>query len=313
MRFYIAFFMFMSSFFCFSQEVPKVFLAEATNSFPHVRDVAISPNGHEVMFTAQSVMGNLSAIVTSKKVNNTWTKAEVVSFSGQFFDLEPFYSHDGLTLYFVSSRALDPTDLEPKDFDIWYVERPTLKDAWSEPKNMGSPINTEHGEFYPSIADNGNFYFTRDNTELKTKDDIYVSAFINNRYETPKKLGDVINSEGYEYNAFIAPDESYLLFGSYNRTDGFGSGDLYISFKTDEGWTIAKNLGNTINSDKMDYCPFVDTKTNTLYFTSKRDQTNILQEKPLTTEEFITELNKAGNGSSSLYQVSIDDLLSKQE
>lgn len=59
----------------------------------------------------------------------------------------------------------------------------------------------------------------------------------------------------------------------------------------------------------MGYCPFVDTKTNTLYFTSKRDHTKVQQEKPLTTKEFITELNKTDNGSNRMYQVSIDELL----
>jgi len=293
----------------FCQSNLKPFLAELTTKFPNVRDLAISPNGNEVMFTAQSVMGNLSAIVISKKTNNSWSTPEVASFSGQFFDLEPFYSSDGLKVYFVSTRPLFNDTLEPKDFDIWFVERLSLDSNWSEPKNMGSPINTKHGEFYPSIANNGNFYFNRDNPELKTKDDIYVSEFKDDMYQIPKKLPVSINSEGYEYNAFIAPDESYLIFGSYNRKDGFGSGDLYMSIKTDEGWTVARNLGDNINSDKMDYCPFVDTKTNTLYFTSKRDNTKVQQEKRLTTEELITELNKADNGSSSLYKISIDELL----
>jgi len=297
----------------FSQSNPEPFLAELTTEFPNVRDLAISPNGNEVMFTAQSVMGNLSTIITSKKVNNNnWTTPAIVSFSGQFFDLEPFYSSDGLKVYFVSTRPLSNDALEPKDFDIWFVERISLDSNWSEAKNMGPPINTKHGEFYPSITNNGNFYFTRDNPEFKTKDDIYVSIFKNDAYQTPKKLGNAINTEGYEYNAFISPDESYLLFGSYNRKDGFGSGDLYISFKTEDQWTVAKNLGDIINSDKMDYCPFVDTKTNTLYFTSKRDNTKVQQEKPLTTEEFITELNKVDNGSSSLYRVFIDELFNKR-
>lgn len=297
------------TFLCFTQVSPKPFLSDITNSFPNVRDLAVSPNGNEVLFTAQSVMGNLSAIVFSKRINNTWTKPKVLPFSGQFFDLEPFFSSDGLTLYFVSTRPITNESLVPKDFDIWYVKRNTIKDAWSEPINIGSPINTIHDEFYPSIAKNGNCYFTRDNPDLKTKDDIYVSKFKDNRYETPKKLSNTINTDGYEYNAFIAPDESYIIFGSYNRKDGFGSGDLYISFLTENGWTSTENLGDTINSEKMDYCPFVDTKTNTLYFTSKRDNTKIQHEKPLTTEEFLTELNKENNGSSRLYQVSIDKLL----
>jgi len=293
----------------FSQETPELFLAELTKQFPNVRDFTLSPNGNEILFTAQSVMGNLSAIVSVKKENNSWSQPEIASFSGMHFDLEPYFASNGLTLYFVSSRPLNQTQTEQKDFDIWFVERTTLNAAWSEPKNMGSSINTEHGEFYPSIANNGNFYFTRDNPDLKTKDDIYVSELINNNYEVPNKLSDSINSEGYEYNAFIAPDESYIIFGSYNRKDGFGSGDLYISFQTEDGWTPAENLGANINSNKMDYCPFVDTKTNTLYFTSKRDHTKVQQEKALTTEEFISELHKANNGSSRLYQVSIDALL----
>jgi hypothetical protein len=293
----------------FSQKTPELFLADITNDFPNVRDFTMSPNGNELMFTAQSIMGNLSAIVSSKKINNSWSNPEVVSFSGQFFDLEPFYSNNGLKLYFVSSRALDSSDLKPKDFDIWFVERENLNSNWSEPKNVGSPINTKYDEFYPSVANNGNFYFTRDQPEQNTKDDIYVSEFKNSAYQTPKKLSLAINTEGYEYNAFIAPDESYLLFGSYNRKDGFGSGDLYISFKTDENWSLAENLGANINSDKMDYCPFVDIQTNTLYFTSKRDYTKVLQENPLTTKEFIMELNKADNGSSRLYRVSINEQL----
>ena len=72
-----------------------------------------------------------------------------------------------------------------------------------------------------------------------------------------------------------APDESYIIFTAYQREDGFGSGDLYMSIKDSDGiWAKAKNLGAEINSNKMDYCPYVDTKTNTLYFTSKRSEIN---------------------------------------
>lgn len=57
----------------FSQVSPEPFLEEITNTFPNVRDLALSPDGNEILFTAKSVMGNLSAIVTSKKVNNSWS------------------------------------------------------------------------------------------------------------------------------------------------------------------------------------------------------------------------------------------------
>ncbi|WP_341217145.1 hypothetical protein [uncultured Wocania sp.] len=293
-------------FFGFSQQTITPFLEDIVKQFPNVRDIAIAPNGNEIMFSAQSVMGSTSVIITITKESGEWSNPKVASFSGQFFDLEPFFSHDGLKLYFVSTRPLDHSNNTPKDFDIWFVERHDLKSNWSKPINMGSPINTEHGEFYPSIAKNGNFYFTRDNPKLKQKDDIYMSVSINGKLSEPKVLSGAINSEGYEYNAFIAPDESYLIYGCYNRKDSFGSGDLYISYNTIEGWTKAKNLGDKINSTKMDYCPFVDVKTNTLYFTSKLDNTKTKFEKPQSFEDLLDEFNKYDNGLSRLYKVTFN-------
>ncbi len=295
-------------FLSFSQQSVTPFLEDIVKQFPNVRDIAIAPNGDEIMFSAQSVMGNVSAIITVIKENDKWSSPRIASFSGQFFDLEPFFSHDGLKLYFVSTRPLNSLTNKPKDFDIWFVKRDHLKSNWSEPINMGSPINTEDGEFYPSISSNGNFYFTRDNPELKRKDDIYVSKNINGSLTEPIVLPDAINSEGYEYNSFIAPDESYLIYGCYNRKDGLGSGDLYISYNTENGWTQAINLGDKINSTKMDYCPFVDVKTNTLYFTSKLDNTKTNFERALSINELLNEFNKYDNGASKLYQVSLKSI-----
>ena len=60
----------------------------------------------------------------------------------------------------------------------------------------------------------------------------------------PKKLPPSINSDQYQSHAFIAPEESYLLFSSYERKAGFGKADLYISFNKDDGtWTPSKNMG----------------------------------------------------------------------
>lgn len=303
----IKFFFLLTVSICFSQEKPMPVLEDLGHLFPNVRDIAISPNGNEIFFTAQSVMGNLSAIMVAKKEGEKWNVIEVAPFSGKYFDLEPFFSHDGLKLYFVSTRPLDQTSTEPKDFDIWFVERNTLDDEWSIPKNMGRPINTEYGEFYPSIASNGNFYFTRDNTTLNRKDDIYVSVNSNGIYKEPQVLPNTINTESYEYNAFIAPDESYLLFGGYNRKDGLGSGDIYISYNTKKGWTQAKNLGDKLNSNKMDYCPFVHNGL--LYFTSKRDSTKVIVDKPYTSKKLIEEFRKHENGSSRLYVAPLKSIL----
>ena len=80
-------------------------------------------------------------------------------------------------LYFTSNRPLNPTDNTPKDYDIWWLEKKGKE--WVGPYNMGPVINSDKDEFYPSLANNGNLYFTRDNGE--TKDDIFVSLFKNGK------------------------------------------------------------------------------------------------------------------------------------
>lgn len=304
------------SFFGYSQSsTPLVtpYLESIVQQFPNVRDIALSPAHDEVLFSAQSFMSDISVLMSTKKINDEWLEPKVASFSGVFFDLEPFFSADGLALYFASNRPLDATSKKTKDFDIWVVTRKTTSDVWSEPINIGAPVNTAMDEFYPVITDSKNIYFTLDNPELNQKDNIYMSEYIDGVYQQPKQLSKSINSDGYEFNAFVSPDESLLIYTRYNSDDGFGSGDLYISLKMKDGtWSASENMGSTINSNKMEYCPFVDMTTKTLYFTSKRN--NLELKAGLSETEHLKDLfNSYENGLSRLYQVNIDAFISRPD
>lgn len=287
------------------------FFEDIIVQFPNARDVALTEN--EVIFSAQSVMGDVSALVYLKKNNGVWSSPQVLSFSGQYFDIEPFFSRDRLTLYFASNRPLKESSLEPKDFDIWFVNRTSIDSKWSDAQNLGAPVNSEMDEFYPVITDSKNIYFTLDNKALKQKDDIYVSEYKNGNYTTPKPLENSINSEGYEFNAFISPDESFLIYTCYGRKDGYGSGDLYISYKDRDSneWSVAKNMSELVNSNKMDYCPFVDVNTNILYFTSKRIDSQQHLDSKMDIEDLKNAFNKYQNGASRLYQIKLQDLKTK--
>jgi len=275
------------------------------DDFDKIRDFTMDTDGKESYFTIQSPNEEVSVIAKSIKIDGVWVKPKIASFSGKYKDLEPFLSPDGLRLYFVSNRPLDNASSHPKDFDIWYVQRNSSKSNWSAPINLGAPINTEHNEFYPAVALNGNMYYTCDCPGALGRDDIFFSSYQNQSYSAPVSLGTGINTDGFEYNAFIAPDESYLIFGGYNREDGRGSGDLYISFKEKDGdWGKATPLPAPINSKYMDYCPFVDPKNDVLYFTSRRSQ------EPGTTmvsmEVLLDYLNSYENGGSRLYKTQFD-------
>lgn len=295
-----------------SDHSPQPFLPDIISQFPNVRDLAISPQENDLYFTAQSYMGELSALIHCTNKNGVWSKPEIAPFSGKYQDLEPFFAPDGLRLYFASNRPTDPQSTEAKDFDIWYIERKDINSPWSAPINIGEPINTEGNEFYPSVSKFNTLYFTNDGIKSTGKDDIFMSKLVNGKYEAPLPVADSVNSIGYEFNGFISPDESFLLYTCYNKKGGYGSGDLYISYNKGNGeWTSPLNLGNQINSTMMDYCPFVNVHTGVLYFTSKRSSVLKQSEKTFDTKEFLKEANKYENGLSRIYQVNISSFLKK--
>ncbi len=279
-------------------------MSELFAQFPNVRDLAIAPGGTEIYFTVETYRKEFCALACVKKQGKEWSKPFILPFSGKYRDLEPFLSADGLKLYFSSARPVSDTATKPKDVDVWYVTRQAMDAGWSSPVNMGAAINTGKDEYYPCVTKSGNLYFTRFPEDASRKEDIFVSKFSGGHYEKAVALNDSINSVKYEYNAFIAPDESYIIFTSYGRADDMGGSDLYISVKNSEGeWTAAQHMG-AINSPKIDYCPFVDPSTNILYFTSERSDVKTFH----TTQQQIDVFTRSTgpNGLGRIYYVAFD-------
>ncbi|SIR17977.1 TolB family protein [Maribacter ulvicola] len=274
------------------------------DQFYNVRDFCISNNGDEAFFTIQSPNGKISQLATIRKENSQWLAPELLTFSDSYMYLEPFLSKDGNRLYFVSDRPLDDSLDKKKDFDIWYIDRDNKNEKWSECKNIGKPINSDLDEFYPTISDNNNLYFTMDAPGGFGKDDIYFCKWEDGKYLAPVLLGENINSDGYEFNAFISKKEDFILYTKYAQEDGQGSGDLYISKKDLNGeWGKSTNLGTPVNTKFMEYCPFYDEKNQILYFTSKRQ--NITPKKFKSISDFKKYIRENKNGLSKIYRTSI--------
>ncbi len=277
------------------------------STFINERDFALSPDHKEIFYTISSPKSTFQTIVYSRKVSEgKWTSPEVADFAGKFSDLEPVFTADGNTLFFSSNRPM--TGDAPKDFDIWKVTR--TGNVWGKPENLGEPINTGADEFYPSIAKNGNLYYTAAYTNGVGKEDIYVSFFRDNNYQKPVVLDTTVNSALYEFNAYVSPDEQYILFTSYGRKDDAGGGDLYISIKDATGkWSPAKNL-KEINSRQLDYCPFVSTDGRSLFFTSERHQ---LPQSFISSKTSYKEIagvySKVVNGTGNIYWIDFQKVI----
>ncbi|MEO5979766.1 MAG: hypothetical protein ABIS36_01785 [Chryseolinea sp.] len=284
-------------------QVPSLFLDGVVSTNLSERDMAISPDGNEMYYTIQSNQHVFSTIVHRRKISeDKWSAADVATFSGMSSDLEPSFSPDGKKLYFSSDRA--SAEKSSKDYDIWVVEK--TSNGWSSPKNIGWPVNTTANEFYPSITNDGSIYFTAEYDKGVGKEDIYVSKLTDGIFSNPVPLDTAINSKLWEFNAFVAPDESFIAFTSYGRKDDHGGGDLYISVKSNGAWKPAVNA-SALNSPQLDYCPF--SFQDEFYFTSGRHSIKATRESPITYKELTKLYNGTLNGSENIYKVSLKEVL----
>ncbi|HNW73115.1 MAG TPA: putative Ig domain-containing protein [Bacteroidales bacterium] len=114
---------------------------------------------------------------------------------------------------------------------------------WSQPINLGTPLNTVQDEYHPCIVADSSIYF--ENASGK----ICYSKFQDGAYLPRILMPPIFNDPNMAWgNPYVSPDESYFIFNS-SRSGGFGGTDLYISYKkTDGNWTNPKNLGNIINT-----------------------------------------------------------------
>lgn len=282
--------------------LPVLFAPGFISTNLNERDAAFSPDSKVFYFTLWT--GKFGVIVFTQKTADGWTELQVAPFSGQYSDLEPFVTYDGQRLYFASNRPLSGNGAS-KDYDIWYVDR--TESGWSEPVNIGSPVNTEKNEFYPTLTKDGTLYLTGRYENSLGGEDIFFATFKDGEFGRPENLGEGVNSKHDEFNSFIAPDASYIIFSSYGREDDRGGGDLYISFrKTDASWTTAKNLGDKINSPVLDYCPSVSPDGKYFFFTSQKSKIASYAEIRRDFATLIRDLNAPQNGLGDIYWLPSD-------
>ncbi|MCF0063760.1 hypothetical protein MUK70_00270 [Dyadobacter chenwenxiniae] len=250
---------------------PAVFAPNLISSKDHYEYGSVfSKDGKEFYYAV--IINDKPQIRYSRFVDNTWTTPETVISSDKYEYNDPFLSSDEKRLFFISDQAKDGKG-EKKDFDIWYLERE--KDGWSQiPVNAGPYINTVKNEYYMSFTQTGTMYFSSNGGTDQTTDknyDIRSSRFSKGVFSPSVKVTDAVNSEHYEADVFVSPDEQYMIFCS-ERPGGIGKGDLYISFKGKSGnWEKARNMGKTINTEGYEFCPFVTGDGKYLFFSRDGD------------------------------------------
>jgi hypothetical protein len=262
------------------------------------RDIAMMPDGSAFYYAVNLRNFELSTIFVVQRTEDGWDGPRVADFARnqKLKYLEPAISPDGSKFFFVSSSR----NAENNN-DIWVMNRES--NGWGQPEKLGGTINTNVSETFPSITNDGTLYFSRVSDDPRVEH-IYRSRFVNGKYANAEKLPDQVNCGQTQFNAFVAPDESYLIVSVYGREDSVGSIDYYIVFRNQQDeWSEPINLGDKINTPgAQEYSSFVSRDSRYFFFMSTR----LPNEESLTGDTYTLEglrkiLNEPENGNSDIY------------
>ena len=172
----------------------------------------------------------------------------------------------------LNQRSLQAAAFRKKSFQFAVDTKKAGKDVVGQftPVNLGDSINTKDLEYYPALPIEGNeLIFTR--RSGGRDEDFYKSAKGSTGWRKNKSLPGNINTDQNEGAQCISQDGEWLIFTGCNRREGYGSCDLYISYKMpDGGWSSAENLGPKINTEAWESAPSLSPDKKDLYFSSTR-------------------------------------------
>lgn len=199
----------------------------------------LAHEGDELWMTRMSSSGQWGL---QERFNRVIDLPGVNSMGGHYLNI------DGSLLFFASKRYGSIGG-----FDIWFAER--KGNNWDKPQNAGMPLNTKGHEGDPSLSPDGKtLYFVRCegyNVDEALQCSIWSAQRKSNGYfEEPVKLPSPINT-GHETSPLILADNASLVFASA-RAGGKGGLDLYLSRKSDDGWSepLPMEFLNTENDDR---------------------------------------------------------------
>jgi outer membrane protein OmpA-like peptidoglycan-associated protein len=192
--------------------------------------------------------------------------------------------YEGAKKHLEEYMKFDRVSPESKNMANFYLEKAKFaieamkKPVPFNPVNVGQEINSENGEYFPSLTGDGKtFMFTRSfrGPDGGGQEDFYVSRKDNSGKWQPALPLQGINSSGNEGAPTISADGNYMFFaaceempGVYlgGNSQGFGSCDIFYAQKLNGKWTKPVNVGGPINTGHWETQPSFSSDGKTLYF-----------------------------------------------
>ncbi len=183
-----------------------------------------------------------------------------------------------LLLGLLAWLAPRPTEqiVTVSDTEAWREElAPSIREIlWETPATVPGLNDTlafhDSAQFVtPPLTDNGaTLYFSRRVDGGQT--DIFVTRLVDGQWQDASPVSN-LNSQADDLGLIVSSGGREIYFYS-NRTGGLGGTDLYVSQRTDSGWSTPKNAGETVNSTADEYDPALSPDGRSLFFASNRNE-----------------------------------------
>jgi outer membrane protein OmpA-like peptidoglycan-associated protein len=189
----------------------------------------------------------------------------------------PVITIDENRIYFTGSGRKDNIGGE----DIFYSNR--INGEWTKAKILPYPFSTYENDAVNSVSADGNILvvFGTYKGAIGQGDNFYSERTASG-WSDIKPFPVPVNSKYWDCDGFLSADGKAFLFvsdrpggvGEFNRS-GYpfhggieGNTEIYVSMKTDSGWSAPINLGDKINTPYAERSPFLHPDGKTLYFSS---------------------------------------------
>ena len=198
---------------------------------------AFDPRTGDLYFVRSSPAFEGWRILVSRCNPDGWSEPEAPPFAGDGFEADPYFTPDGKTLYFISSRTFNAT--KRKDLDIWRVDR-RGDGRWGVPTRLPEPVNSAATEWFPRPSPDGWLYFGSSRPGGLGGNDIWRARADSAGHWTLENLGPTVNTAGQEYEPLPSPDGSRIIV----MADGY----FYETRRTASGWSKRVKLGAELNA-----------------------------------------------------------------
>lgn len=207
---------------------------------------AIDPKTGDLWFVRSDKTFSGWRIFTTRCEAGQWSSPQPMPIAGDGLEADPWFSGDGNTLWFISTRATGAK--ESAALDIWRARRDD-KGAWSAPERLPAPVNSNAAEWFPRPASDGWMYFGSRRAGGLGKDDIWRAKQTSQGEWIVENAGPGLNTANAEYEFQPAPGGTWGILA----TDA----GLYRVVRTSKGWRRDEKFGPEININATEIGPLI--------------------------------------------------------